>query len=95
MRRQRPSYPLGYKSNSMCRITPVRMGAFSSLEFAAKFKDTNYVWFLAKMLDYEKSTPMEYQEASEQKCPAIDGLEWLNEAGKNVVSLSHKRNQAE
>jgi len=48
--------------------------------------------FLVKMLDFARSTPVGYQEASEQKYPAIDELQWLNGVGKNVIP-SNQENQ--
>ena len=78
-------YPLDSTSNSMAsdkHSVDVGLGA---LQFAAKFEDTNYIWFPVKRLDCQRSTPVGYQKASERKYPAIDDLERLNGAGKNVV----------
>ena len=60
-------------------------GAFSALEFATNLKNTNYIWFLVKRLDCERSTPVGHQKACAQKYPAIDDLEWPNGAGNSVV----------
>lgn len=40
---------------------------------------------LDTMLDYDRSSPVLYQEASEQRYPAIDELEWLNEDPWDVI----------
>jgi hypothetical protein len=79
MRRRRPSCPLEYKSNGIGSDNSCADWAFSSLEFATQLRYTNSIWFLVKMVDYEKSTPWE----------------WLNGAGKNVVLSTYKGNQEE
>ena len=40
---------------------------------------------LDTMLDYHRSTPVLYQEASEQGYPTMDELEWLNEDSWDVI----------
>ena len=46
---------------------------------------------LDTMPDYDRSTPLFYQEASEQKCPAIDELEWLNKDRWDVIRSCGRR----
>jgi hypothetical protein len=60
-------------------------GAFTVLAYVTEFQNKNYIEFLVGMLDFERWTPEEYAQASEQKYPAINELHHLHGAGKKVV----------
>lgn len=60
-------YPLDHKSNSTASDKYCVDRIFRALEFLTQLKDTNYIWFLVKRLDYERSSPVFDQETSEQE----------------------------
>lgn len=74
-----------HKANSRAADRHCVDAAFVTLSFATQFKKKNYIEFLVGMLDFERWTPVDYAEASEQKYPAINTVHHLSGAGKNVV----------
>jgi hypothetical protein len=74
-----------HKANSTAENRHCVDGAFIILGSATGYRNKNYIKFLVGMLDFERWTPEEYAQASEQKYPAINELHHLYGLGKNVV----------
>jgi len=74
-----------HKANSTAADRHCVDGAFITLGSATGYRNKNYIKFLVGMLDFERSMPQDYAEASEQKYPAINELHHLYGLGKNVI----------
>lgn len=74
-----------HKANSTAADRHCVDGAFTILGIATGYENKNYIKFLAGMLDFQRGTPEDYAQASEQKYPAINKLHHLHGLGKNVV----------
>jgi hypothetical protein len=77
-----------HKANSRAADRHCVDATFATLSFATQYKKKTYIEFLAGMFDFERWTPEDYAEASEQKYPAINAVHHLSGVGKNLEAAT-------